>query len=396
MGALRGEFLCATKVLGTTLALETAMTPFAYAGAVALAVPFVFVYRSLRASNLHPFNEPSFVFRILYALYNSSLGQTIHNYMLTSHQNSSAGIPHTVACTAVDEFESGFSVSYVPFLEDNYAYFIVDRATGKTAVVDPADPESVMTAFDHLKEIMNRTDLTLTMICCTHKHMDHAGGNLALKSKFKNVQVVAGTKETVLGQTVAAQHEQTVYLGTTPVLVLETPCHTIGHVVFFAGDTTHGGALFSGDTLFLGGCGKFFEGNAPLMYNTLYKVILGGKLPLATTKVYCGHEYSQSSLEFGIQVEPDNVALRRKLETVIGQRKERLPTVPSVLKDELEYNVFLRCCGPSSATIRSRLSLAPAADNGSMEDHGVAIEAVGLLRRWKDSKKSTPPTAANI
>ena len=48
-----------------------------------------------------------------------------------------------------------------------------------------------------------------------------------------------------------------------------TPCHTTGHICYFfsgGGDTP---SVFTGDTLFLGGCGRFFEGTTDQMHEAL-------------------------------------------------------------------------------------------------------------------------------
>lgn len=82
--------------------------------------------------------------------------------------------------------------------------------------------------------------------------------------------------------------------------------------------------LFVGDTLFLGGCGRFFEGTAEQMHKALIEIL--GKLP-DHTKVFCGHEYSIANLKFGEHVEPDNEDLKKKIIWANSVRKEEKPTV---------------------------------------------------------------------
>ncbi|XP_027626778.1 hydroxyacylglutathione hydrolase, mitochondrial isoform X1 [Tupaia chinensis] len=65
-----------------------------------------------------------------------------------------------------------------------------------------------------------------------------------------------------------------------------------------------------GDTLFVAGCGKFYEGTADEMYKALLEVL--GRLP-PDTKVYCGHEYTINNLKFARHVEPSNPAVQEKL-----------------------------------------------------------------------------------
>ena len=57
--------------------------------------------------------------------------------------------------------------------------------------------------------------------------------------------------------------------------------------------------IFTGDTIFIGGCGRFFEGNAAGM---LYAMDLMLKLP-EDIKIFCGHEYTRANFEFCIKAE---------------------------------------------------------------------------------------------
>ncbi|CAG8588836.1 8671_t:CDS:1, partial [Gigaspora rosea] len=89
------------------------------------------------------------------------------------------------------------------------------------------------------------------------------------------------------------------------------------------------------DTLFIGGCGKFFEGTADQMHNSLINVL--GRLP-EESKVYCGHEYTKGNLRFAESIEPNNQALKDKIQWVSKNQQ----TVPSTIGDELKFNPFMR------------------------------------------------------
>jgi hydroxyacylglutathione hydrolase len=92
--------------------------------------------------------------------------------------------------------------------------------------------------------------------------------------------------------------------------------------------------VFTGDTLFSVGCGRFFEGTAQEMHESLGKLSL---LP-STTLVYCGHEYTRANVEFACFVDPDNLELKEMKEWC-----ERVSvTVPSTIERELKVNPFLR------------------------------------------------------
>ncbi len=114
---------------------------------------------------------------------------------------------------------------------------------------------------------------------------------------------------------------------------MEAPGHTSGHILYYG----HG-TLFCGDTLFVGGCGRLFEGSPEEMVTTLRRIAL---LP-PETKIYCAHEYSQNNLEFCLGIEPKNPALQKKYNEVLSLRAQNLPTVPTTLAEELTYNLLLR------------------------------------------------------
>lgn len=99
-----------------------------------------------------------------------------------------------------------------------------------------------------------------------------------------------------------------------------------------------------GDTLFIAGAGKFFEGNAEQMYNNLVKII--GSLP-DHTKVYCGHEYTLSNLKFAKHVEPNNPKIDRLIAKAVQAKAEGRPTVPSTVATEKAVNPFMRVTEPS-------------------------------------------------
>jgi hydroxyacylglutathione hydrolase len=136
--------------------------------------------------------------------------------------------------------------------------------------------------------------------------------------------------------------------------VLETPGHTLDHISYVF-DTEK--ALFAADTLFSIGCGRVFEGNYPMMWDSLLKL---RALP-DDFKLYCGHEYTASNVKFALTVEPDNPALTARAEEVAKLRAENKPTIPSLLGAEKKANVFLRADDPAVAA-KLRMKGASAAD----------------------------------
>jgi hydroxyacylglutathione hydrolase len=124
--------------------------------------------------------------------------------------------------------------------------------------------------------------------------------------------------------------------------VMENPGHTTGAISFFmkGGATTP--HVYTGDTLFLAGCGRLFEGTPEMMWRSMR---LLRALP-TDTLVHCGHEYTASNLQFALHLEPDNEAVRARLDQVRDQVSRGEATVPSPLSVELETNPFMRADDP--------------------------------------------------
>lgn len=76
--------------------------------------------------------------------------------------------------------------------------------------------------------------------------------------------------------------------------------------------------------MFIGGCGRFFEGTAEQMYSALIEKL--GHLP-DQTQVFCGHEYTVQNLKFAQHVEKENREIHEKLKWAVDQRHRGLPTV---------------------------------------------------------------------
>eukprot|EP00013_Stygamoeba_regulata_P023584 CAMPEP_0177663488 /NCGR_PEP_ID=MMETSP0447-20121125/19942_1 /TAXON_ID=0 /ORGANISM="Stygamoeba regulata, Strain BSH-02190019" /LENGTH=284 /DNA_ID=CAMNT_0019169307 /DNA_START=250 /DNA_END=1104 /DNA_ORIENTATION=- len=230
----------------------------------------------------------------------------------------------------------------VPVHQDNYAYLLIDPATGEAAAVDPAQVPPILEAAE-------REKVNITTILTTHHHWDHADGNTELVTRLQAeehhretpVLVVGGDKR-IPELTREFAHDEELALGTLRIRVLKTPGHTLGHVLYYVTDTVspeQPGALFTGDTLFIGGCGRFFEGTPAQMHHALNTVVRS--LP-ESTEVWCGHEYTVANLSFALTVEPHNAVLQEKLKWAIAQREAGKCTIPSTIGDELAFNPFMR------------------------------------------------------
>ncbi|XP_061713115.1 hydroxyacylglutathione hydrolase, mitochondrial [Cydia pomonella] len=236
-------------------------------------------------------------------------------------------------CQAEYHQFKNMDVKILPALQDNYMYLIIDKATREAAIVDPVEPNSVVLA-------VQEHNATLTTVLTTHHHWDHAGGNENLVKMVPNLQVYGGD-DRIGALTNKVQHQSKFNIGNLNVQCLFTPCHTAGHICYFVSAPEEGSdpAVFTGDTLFLGGCGRFFEGTADQMYRALVEIL--SKLP-DQTKVFCGHEYTLQNLKFASFVEPENEEIKKKIAWSEHKRMLGKPTVPSTIAEEKLYNPFMR------------------------------------------------------
>ena len=221
----------------------------------------------------------------------------------------------------------------IPVLNDNYIYLIHEPVSGATAAVDPALAQPVL---DALKE----KAWQLTHILNTHHHGDHIGGNLELKDQT-GCQIIASQydRDRIPGIDLTVTEGDKIHLGEQQATVLETPGHTSGHIVYYFASEQ---LLFCGDTLFVMGCGRLFEGTAAQMLQSLNKL---KQLPGAT-KVYCTHEYTQTNGRFALSVEPENQELQNTMIEVDQRRAQQQPTVPSTIAQEWATNPFFRSDSP--------------------------------------------------
>jgi hydroxyacylglutathione hydrolase len=227
-----------------------------------------------------------------------------------------------------------FVIRQLPVLRDNYVYLVHDPDSGATAAVDPSVAEPVLRALDD-------TGWRLTHILNTHHHVDHTGGNAELKAATGCVIVgPRADRDRIPGIDVEVGEGDSYTLGTQTARVYDVPGHTRGHIAFWF---TQSRALFCGDTLFLMGCGRLFEGTPEQMWRSLGKL---RSLP-PETRVYCGHEYTQSNARFAVTVDPANPALAARKARVDALRADGIPTVPATMGEEVATNPFLRADQPA-------------------------------------------------
>jgi hydroxyacylglutathione hydrolase len=255
----------------------------------------------------------------------------------------------------------------LPAFSDNYLWL---WQQGQMAVVvDPGDAAPVLQA-------LAQGGLKLAAILVTHHHADHVGGVRELHLAT-GAQVFGPAREDVPTPfTPVMQGDALELLGQT-LQVLDVPGHTAGHVAYFLPDATPHPVLFSGDTLFSGGCGRIFEGTPAQMLASLDSL---AALP-ASTQICCAHEYTVSNLRFALAVEPSNTDLQTYMAHCQQLRTQGTSTLPAQLSNELQINPFLRARHP-----HVRHAVAQHAGLSALEQtDDVAVFAA--LREWKNDFK---------
>ena len=247
-------------------------------------------------------------------------------------------------------------VERIPTLRDNYTYLIVDPETREAAVVDAPEAGPVVSRVEKL-------GVRVVKVLSTHHHPDHSAANPELAARY-GVPVFGHVSDAqrLPGFSNGLSEGDRVAIGRLSAEVLFIPAHTRGHIAYVLP-----GAVFCGDTLFAGGCGRLFEGTPAMMHEALNVKL--ARLP-DETRVYCGHEYTENNLRFAQTLEPSNPELRERIARVRAARAsvasdwhaaaEAEMTVPSTLAEERATNPFMRAHSAELvASVRARVPDAP-------------------------------------
>ncbi|KAL7991842.1 hypothetical protein Chor_016098 [Crotalus horridus] len=193
--------------------------------------------------------------------------------------------------------------------------------------------------FQELR-VIQEEKVTLEAILCTHKHWDHSGGNTAMRRWYGSCRVYGSSFDDIPELTDPLTDKETVVVGRLNFKALLTPGHTLGHMVYVLDGKPFESpsSLFSGDLLFLSGCGRIFEGTPETM---LASLDIAADLA-EDTLLWPGHEYAFECLMFASLQEGENPILKQKLQWVSQQRLEKRSTCPSTIGEEKQYNPFLR------------------------------------------------------
>ena len=250
-------------------------------------------------------------------------------------------------------------IEIIPCLNDNYSYLIHDKISNTVAIVDPSE-------FIPCDTIISKNYKKLDFILNTHHHYDHVGGNEELKKKYNSkVLGFENDKNRIPQIDTVLKDNQEFKIGTLNFITIFIPGHTRGHVAFYFKKEK---VVFSGDTLFSLGCGRVFEGTYKQMFQSLNKL---KNLP-GETKVYCGHEYTFKNLEFCLKFNPNNDFLKKKKDDIKLSLKNKKPTIPSTIADEIKANIFFRVNDPD---VKKAINLENSPD----------IEIFTKLRDLKDN-----------
>ncbi len=243
------------------------------------------------------------------------------------------------------------TVTTLGTLADNYTYVIA--ADGEAVVVDPGEASPVLRALE-------RSGARLLAVLCTHAHFDHTGGSDELSRR-------TGC-DVMLPDTYPLDAGVELRVGPFGFTVLRTPGHSLDSVcLYLPPGEGQPGDVFSGDTLFLGGCGRLLTRSPEMMWSSLQRL---AALP-PETRVFPGHDYTLENYEFAVTVEPENRLVRSRLEEIRTLIEADMSTVPSSIGLELATNPFLRAGAPE---MKRALGMEGAAD----------VAAFAELRRRKD------------
>lgn len=211
--------------------------------------------------------------------------------------------------------QQGFNVAIIPMLwtsSENYCYYVYRADDNKNGFVVDAGEYGPMKEFQEAWGIQE-----IKTVLTTHHHPDHAGANEEIRAANPNSAVVGGELDNVKGCTRTVKDGETweIFDGAFQIKCHHTPSHTKGHIFYelsptgpapedFSINRTEVNGyqvrenmtrcVFTGDTIFIGGCGKFFEGTAEQMLRN-FDIALA--MP-EDTKMFSGHENSSMFMKF--------------------------------------------------------------------------------------------------
>lgn len=203
-----------------------------------------------------------------------------------------------------------YNLEIITLLDTNYSYIIHNDKNA--AVIDPGEAEPIISR-------LRSRNLNLSYILLTHNHYDHSGGVKELISLFPDAELIDHSSL-----------KSELFNDKLPLTILKTPGHTEDSCCFYTPSLK---CIFSGDTLFIGICGRIIDGSYQQMYDSLQSL---KKIP-GDTRILPGHEYLHYATRFiknldGTSSHYEN--LNSSLESNISSEIENNPFMTS------DYNAF--------------------------------------------------------
>ena len=263
-----------------------------------------------------------------------------------------------------------FRTEVIPIFEDNYSYIVVDGETSTALAIDTADIVALQSALD-------ASGAELRALISTHWHDDHTRDNIKIAQRFPGVEIFGPSDEDIPARTRGLRGGEIFQVDELRIHCISTPCHTSAHLSFYMPDLGASGSVFTGDCLFFAGCGRFFEGTASQMLQSLDSL---AALP-AETQVFPGHEYTLSNLKFAESVDPENKEIsdfRRDVTKAL-----EMGTIPfSTVGREKLVNPFMRV---REQSIRQAVTQRTSQEQGAEVKEEDDEETMRLLRAMKDN-----------
>ncbi len=199
----------------------------------------------------------------------------------------------------------------VPVLRDNFVYLVCRG--GNAVLIDAGEAKPVF-------KVLEQERLQLHDLFITHTHHDHVGGCRAIQDRLG-----------VLAVSPSVEPRTYEVLGTV-CRSISTPGHMAVHKTYYFPEL---GALFPGDTLVNGACGRLLGGTAEQLFDSLQKI----KALPAETRIFGGHDYLIDNMQFALSVEPGNPDVRARIELY---RHDPAAAIFTTLAEEKKTNPFLR------------------------------------------------------
>ena len=164
----------------------------------------------------------------------------------------------------------------------NFSYVVEDEDTSESIIIDPS--------WDliELEMIIKKNNLKIKYIVNTHHHFDHTLGNEAMAESTKAPIIQHENSE--LKHDITVKDGDFIEFGNSKLKVIHTPGHSQDSICLI-GD----GKIFSGDTLFVGNCGRIDlpGGSAKDLYHSLFDILYNLDENLV---MYSGHNYGSSEI----------------------------------------------------------------------------------------------------